>query len=184
MDSFAFLRCDLHKIINDFINHNNLKNIKHLGENVLIHPDVEIRYPEQISLGDNVQLRKGVVLQPSRKYPLSIGDYTGVNPYVCIYGRVSIGKYVMIAPHVMIAGGNHSFTDTDTPMIMQCKSTNEGIIIDDDVWIGANAVILDGVHIEKGAVVGAGSVVTKNVKSYGVVAGNPAVKINQRKEHD
>lgn len=153
---------------------------KSLGEGVKISPDVEIGYPEQIRIGDHIQLRKGVVLQPNKKYRISIRDYTGINPFVCIYGRVPIGKYVMIAPHVIIAGGNHAFEDTETPMIMQSKSTNKGVIID-DVWIGANAVIPDGVHIGNGAIGGAGSVVTKSVESYDIVAGNPVVKINQRK---
>ncbi|PXF61470.1 MAG: hypothetical protein C4B59_04345 [Candidatus Methanogaster sp.] len=154
---------------------------KSLGEGVKTSPDVEIEYPEQIRIGDHIQLRKGVVLQPHKKYKLSIGDYTGINPFVCIYGRVPIGKYVMIAPHVIIAGGNHAFEDTETPMIMQSKSTNEWVIIDDDVWIGANAVILDGVYIGNGAIGEAGPVVTKSVESYDIVARNPSVKINQRK---
>lgn len=58
--------------------------------------------------------------------------------------------------------------------------TRTGIIIEDDVWIGANSVILPGVTIKKGAVVGAGSVVTKDVPSYAVVCGNPARVIKYR----
>jgi acetyltransferase-like isoleucine patch superfamily enzyme len=85
----------------------------------------------------------------------------------------------MIAPNCMISGGNHNYIDNLIPMIFQ-SSNSKGIIIDDDVWIGANSVILDGVTIEKGAIIAAGSVVKNNVAKYEIVAGNPAKKIKSR----
>jgi acetyltransferase-like isoleucine patch superfamily enzyme len=79
----------------------------------------------------------------------------------------------MIAPHVMLAGGNHRFSRTDIPILEQ-GDDSVGIRIGNDVWIGANAVVLDGVSIGNGAVVGAGSVVTQNVPEFAVVVGVPA----------
>jgi len=158
------------------------KNKKNWGKNCIIDHTVEILNPERVFIGDNVQLRSGVILQP-RTNTISIGDNSGISPYVCIYGKVVIGKYAMIGPHVMIAGGNHVFNKTDVPMILQKKSQNLGILIEDDVWIGANAVIMDGVTIGSGAIVGAGSVVTKDVEPYDVVVGNPAKKIKNRKDN-
>ena len=151
------------------------------GENCLFGSFLEIRNPENVFVGCNVQINSGVILRP-RTHKITIGDHTGINPYVAIYGKVSIGKYNMIAPHVMLAGGNHAIDDTETPMSLSGRSSNEGIVTEDDVWLGANAVVLDGVRIGHGAVVAAGAVVTRDVAPFDVVAGNPARRIKNRKE--
>jgi acetyltransferase-like isoleucine patch superfamily enzyme len=75
----------------------------------------------------------------------------------------------------MIAAGNHNFSRIDVP-IMDQGNTAKGIRIEDDVWIGANSVILDGVTIRHGAIVAAGTVVTNDVETFSVVAGVPAQK--------
>jgi len=85
----------------------------------------------------------------------------------------------MIAPNVVITGGSHGKELCGTPMFLQ-KCDAKGINIGSDVWIGANAVILDGVTIGTGAIVGAGAVVTKSVDENGIVAGNPARIIGHR----
>ena len=86
----------------------------------------------------------------------------------------------MIAPNCMIASGNHGIKDNNIPMIeQQCYSKGK-IVIEDDVWIGANCVILDGVKISTGAVVGGGSIVTKDIPHKAVVVGNPAKIIKYR----
>jgi acetyltransferase-like isoleucine patch superfamily enzyme len=126
-----------------------------------------------------VKINKGVVIWPGRE-SVVVGENTGLNPYVVIYGRVTLGKHNMIGPHVMIAGGNHSFESIDIPMKSQ-KGTSKGIILEDDVWIGANSVVVDGVTIGQGAIVGANSVVTRDIAPYDIVAGNPAKKINNRR---
>jgi len=150
-----------------------------LGKHVVFGKILEIRNPKKLFIGSNIQILRGVILRPG-KNKIIIGDYTAINPYTCIFGDVKIGKYCMIAPNVMIAGGNHDIDDISVPMMKSGKSTNKGIILEDDVWIGANSVILDGVKIEKGAVVAAGSIVTKSIVSYDIVAGNPARVINNR----
>jgi acetyltransferase-like isoleucine patch superfamily enzyme len=141
-----------------------------LNASAYISPFSYVRNHRNISIGLKTYINANVVLWPVE---LCIGNYTEINPGTCIYGRVIIGSYVMIAPNVMIAGGNHSKLLNNVPMIFQ-KCTEKGIIIEDDVWIGANSVILDGVTIKKGAVVAAGSIVTKNVQSNAIYAGNPA----------
>ena len=88
-------------------------------------------------------------------------------------GGISIGKNVLIGPHVIIHSSNHNYNDPDMP-IKQQGHTRKPVVIEDDCWIGANAVILAGVHLHHGCVVGAGSVVTHNVPEYCVVVGNPA----------
>ncbi|MGG2109427.1 acyltransferase [Lysinibacillus pakistanensis] len=94
---------------------------------------------------------------------------------------IKIGRDVMIAANCTLAPTNHAFKRTDIPMIQQgFMESKGGIIIEDDVWIGANSVILDGSHIKKGAIVAAGSVVRGIVESNTIVAGNPQKKIRNR----
>lgn len=112
---------------------------------------------------------------------ISIEDRTFLGEFVSIYGHgnVTIGKDCLIAMHTSIVSSNHSI-----PPIGVCINSKPDIpmstVIEDDVWIGANCVILGGVKIEKGAVIGAGSVVTKHIPSYAIAVGNPARVIKYR----
>lgn len=87
----------------------------------------------------------------------------------------------MIGPYCFIYTSNHCTKRTDIPMFRQGDSVPRPVIISDDVWIGARVTILPGVHIGKGAIIGAGAVVTKDVPEYAVVGGNPAKIIKYRK---
>jgi acetyltransferase-like isoleucine patch superfamily enzyme len=102
-----------------------------------------------------------------------IGDHTRIGLHNTIIGPVRIGNQVNLAQGVVVSGLNHRFSDTQTPIADQGVDTAL-TIISDDVWIGANAVILPGVHIGRHSVVGAGSVVTKDIPEYCVAVGNPA----------
>ena len=92
---------------------------------------------------------------------------------------VCIGDDVMIAPGCALAAFNHGFTDLETPMVEQSWSS-ASIIIEDDVWVGANCTITAGVRVEKGSIIGANSVVTKNVPPYSIMGGVPATIIGTR----
>ncbi|GAB5442268.1 MAG: hypothetical protein Fues2KO_26170 [Fuerstiella sp.] len=92
--------------------------------------------------------------------------------------RVSIGDGVLLAPGVFITDHNHRIARTTEIRLQGCASAP--VVIEDDVWVGANAIILPGVRISKGAVIGAGAVVTKNVPAYEVWAGVPAQKKSDR----
>lgn len=148
-------------------------NFKFKGINVSIKYSCSLLNCENISLYDNVKLNLGVVIQPGI-HEVSIGKNSLVNQYSCIYGYALIGENVMIAPHVMLAGGFHNTSRTDIPIMLQGDGSKGPIIIEDDVWIGANSIIMDGVTIGKGSVIGAGSVVTKNIQPYTIAFGNPA----------
>lgn len=146
-----------------------------------IHATVEaVRNRGIISIGANSGLDKGVIL---RAYggSIQIGSNCTINPYSIIYGGggLVIGNNVRIAAHTIIIPSNHIFTDPDQTIHEQGLS-QEGIIIEDDVWIGAGVRILDGVIIKEGTVVGAGAVVTKTTEQYAIVAGVPARKISMR----
>jgi galactoside O-acetyltransferase len=94
-------------------------------------------------------------------------------------GQILIDEDCLIGPGVVFRTANHNYHDRNTLIRLQGHSSAD-IIVEKDVWIGANAVILPGVTIGRGSVVGAGAVVTRNVESYSVVAGVPAKKIKER----
>lgn len=110
--------------------------------------------------------------------PVIIGDRCRVGISNVLIGPVKIGDDVIIAQNVVISGLNHGYEDISVPIRKQPCTTRE-ITIDDEAWIGANVVITAGVTIGKHAVVAAGSVVTKDVKPYSIVAGNPAKVIRE-----
>jgi acetyltransferase-like isoleucine patch superfamily enzyme len=95
-------------------------------------------------------------------------------------GFIEIGSGVMMGPRVGLFAENHIFDRTDIPMRLQGVD-RKFIRIEDDVWLGTNSVILAGVTVGRGAVVSAGSVVTKDVPQYAIVGGVPAKVIRMRK---
>ena len=102
-----------------------------------------------------------------------IGNYTRIGLGNTIIGPVTIGDKVNLGQNIVISGLNHRYDDISKNISDQGVST-EIVIIENDVLIGANSTILSGVHIGQHVVVGAGSVVTKNIPPYSVVIGNPA----------
>lgn len=94
---------------------------------------------------------------------------------------VTMGNYLMMAEDVLFLGGGHKYDRLDIPMGHQGDEPKTPLQIDDDIWIGARAMILPGCkHIGKGAIIGAGSVVTKDVPDHAIVGGNPAKVIKYR----
>lgn len=112
-----------------------------------------------------------------------IGDYTRIGLHCTVIGPVTIGNHVNLAQGITVSALNHNFEDTRLRIDEQGVNTSE-IVIDDDVWIGANAVITAGVHIGRHSVVAAGAVVTKDVPEYSVVGGVPAKVIRTIRQTD
>ena len=112
---------------------------------------------------------------------VTIGDNTRIGIHCTIIGPVCIGNNVNLAQGITVTALNHNFADTNRRIDEQGISTNP-VVIGDDVWIGANAVILPGVTIGRHVVVAAGAVVTRDVPSYCVVAGVPAKVIKEVRE--
>jgi acetyltransferase-like isoleucine patch superfamily enzyme len=102
-----------------------------------------------------------------------VGNDTRIGMSNVVIGPVEIGDNVMTAQHVVLSGLNHGFEDVTLSPKDQKVGTAK-IIVEDDVWIGANAVVVAGVTIGKHAIIGAGSVVTKSVPPFSVAVGNPA----------
>ncbi len=111
---------------------------------------------------------------------VTIGDYTRIGIHCTVIGPVCIGSHVNLAQGITVTALNHNFTDCSRRIDEQGIST-QPVVIGDDVWIGANAVVLPGVTIGKHAVVAAGAVVTRDVPDYTLVGGVPAKVIKQLK---
>lgn len=152
-----------------------------LGRGVYLDQGVYLHAcPDGIHIGDNSFVMHGSVLHVYnfRNLPhafIRIGANSLIGELNVLRGQggITIGDRVYTAPMVQMLAVNHVFDDPTRPMVEQ-GITAEGIVIEDDVWIGAGAIITDGVRICKGAVVAAGAVVTEDVAPYTVVGGTPA----------
>lgn len=134
--------------------------------------------------GENVYIGAGCVFNPPGNIEIGSHVYFGANCVIqSVHGDILIGDHVMFGPGVHIHGGNHKIDDLDGFMDEAKKQYGDDppVVISNDVWIGANAIVLPGVTVGEGAVIGAGSVVTHNVEPYAVVAGNPAKILRFRK---
>ena len=136
--------------------------------------------PRGVSIGPNTLVMHGAILHVYnfRNLPragIEIGRDSLIGEYTVIRGQggVSIGERVYTSPHSQLIAVNHVFDDPERPFIEQ-GITAQGIVIEDDVWIGSGAIITDGVRVGQGAVVAAGAVVTEDVPPHVVVGGVPA----------
>jgi len=111
----------------------------------------------------------------------SVGSFLGVNSgtYINAIGGITLGNHVLIGSNVTISSGRHPIEGTHPPVFAR-ETIPLPIVIEDDVWIGAGAVIMPGIRLRKGTVVGANAVVTKDTEEFTVVVGAPARAIKKR----
>ncbi len=147
-----------------------------------------IHYPENIKVGKNFSLGEYCQLfcqDPENGSRLEIGDDVALNSFVMLNagcgGTIDIGDNVVIGPMTVIRAANHRFNDPNVPIRAQGHRGGH-IKIEDDVWLGAHVTVLPNVTIGRSSVIGAGSVVTKDIPPYSVAVGNPAKVIRSRKE--
>lgn len=112
---------------------------------------------------------------------MEIGEWVFINHNTTFSTPMGmkIGDYVMIGPYCLFASVHHKFDDWQKPMFLQ-KPEVRSIVIEDDVWIGANVTVLPGVTIGRGSIIAAGAVVTKDVEPYSIAGGVPAKLIKYR----
>lgn len=142
-----------------------------------------------VILGENVNIPDGCFIRctgviSNLGQGVKIGNNTGLghSNFINGQGGVTIGDDVIIGPYVKILSENHIFSNIHTPIRTQ-GVTRQGIIIESDVWIGANVTILDGVTIGKGSVIGAGSVVSKSIPEFSIAVGVPCKVIKTRENN-
>jgi serine acetyltransferase len=107
-------------------------------------------------------------------------EYSFVNIDCMVGPRVTLGRYAMLAPEVVIVGGDHRVDVPGTPIIFSGRPELAKTVVGADAWIGFRAIVMAGVSIGRGAIVAAGAVVTKDVPPYEIHAGVPARKIGER----
>jgi len=127
--------------------------------------------------GKKVNIEKGAIFSSK----IELGDYSGIGVN-CYVAHAIIGNHVMIGPNCWIFSRNHKHDRIDITMDLQGYEEEKPVVIHDDVWIGANVTILPGVEIGKGSVIGASTVVTKNVPEYSIYCGNPGKVVKYRNE--
>lgn len=114
-----------------------------------------------------------------------IGDWCYINSGCVLYSGngITLGRDVLLAANCVLAPTDHAYDDRDTPVRLQgFRASRGGIVVEDDVWVGAGSVLLDGTVLRRGAVVAAGSVVRGEVAPFTIVAGNRAVPVGMRGE--
>lgn len=112
---------------------------------------------------------------------VEIGSGSSLNRGAWIGNDTIIGDNVMMGPNVSILSGSHNFNSTLIPMTEQGATMRNPVVIGNDVWIGTRVIILPGVKIGDHSIIGAGSIVTKDVPEWAIVGGNPAKVIKYRK---
>ena len=152
---------------------------QHRGKHSVIHRSARMDTPpyRKFSLGDYSVVESFACIN-NAVGDVVIGDHTRIGLHNTIIGPVKIGSHVNLAQGITVTALNHNFNDSDKRIDEQGVSTNP-VTIGNDIWIGANAVILPGVTIGDHSVVAAGAVVTKDVPPHSLVAGVPAKVIKQ-----
>jgi acetyltransferase-like isoleucine patch superfamily enzyme len=150
-----------------------------LDDHVLIYQDHE---GGPVELGARVHINRYCIIQTGKGGSLTIGEGTHVQPrcqFSAYRGSIRIGNIVQIAPNCAFYPYNHSFA-ADRPIGEQPLYTEGDIVIEDDAWLGVGVIVLDGVRIGKGAVIGAGSVVTHDIPAGAIAFGVPAKVVKMR----
>ena len=152
---------------------------QHRGRHAIIHHSVRMDTPpyRKFWLGDYSVVESFACIN-NAVGDVIIGNHTRIGLHNTIIGPVTIGSHVNLAQGITITALNHNFDDSEKRIDQQGISTKE-VVLEDDIWEGANAVILPGVTIGKHAVVAAGAIVTKDVPPHSLVAGVPAKVIRQ-----
>lgn len=154
---------------------------------IVISPNAKIVLGNNVTLKSNrysyhLHMHSPVKLMADRANSLiKIGDNTRING-ACIhaYGNITIGKNCLIAANTQIFdSGGHDLSMTNPSDRINTTGVVKNIVLEDDVWVGANCIIMPGVTIGRGAVIAAGSVVTKDVPPMSIAGGNPAKLIKQ-----
>lgn len=156
-----------------------LETVEFIGDDTFmsdVNVNVFAERGRKIVFHNNCRIAANVYLHG----PIEVGENVSINQHCHMEGPIWIGKDSRIGPSTSIFAFDHNFDESET-LIRSQKVKSEGVHIGEDVWIGANVSIVDGVTIGAHSVVGIASVVTKNIPEYEVWAGNPCKKIGERK---
>ena len=153
-----------------------------ISKNVIIRNNVEFYFRKngKIFINNQVKIDSGVRLLSSNNSDLIINEDTkiGKNSTINSGANILIGKKCLISANCIVQSSSHVFKSKKN--IQDLGYVNKEINIEDDVWIGANSVILKGVTVKRGTVVGALSKLNTDTEEYSIYSGNPAIKLKER----
>ncbi len=162
------------------------RNIK-VGNNVLIDDNCVLDAKGDgtggITIGDNVMIGRNTIIA-TKNGRIEIGDNSNIatNCRIGTTSSLKVGKNVLIGGYTYItAGGEHKSDRTDIPIIAQGEGVSRGIVVDDNVWIGARVTVLDGVTVGRDSIIGACALVTRDIRAFVVAYGVPAKVVRSRK---
>ncbi len=174
------------------VRHYLIGRLGQAGRRISIGEDVHLYGAEHINIEDDVVIAHRVTLRAMTAYPwadppqtfqpritLKRACFINNGSQISCTNRVTIGENVMIAENCFIADNNHGYTDPDRSVREQALTADGEVVVDADSWIGANCCIAGNVRIGKHCVIGANSVVTRNIPDYSVAAGAPARVLKQ-----
>lgn len=141
----------------------SLEEISNKGENIVIGPNFKVTHPNLVFLGSNI--------------------YIGPNAFLSTVGGLSVGSGTVIGPNLVIYTANHNYKEAKSLPYDEIVISKK-VEIEDNVWIGGNVILIPGIKIGEGAVVGAGSVVTRDVEPMSVVGGNPIRLLSKRNKEN
>jgi len=184
--------------------------LKKIGTGVVFGRNITLRHPHKIAVGDHTFIDDNAVLDAKgtansgiqigqnvyigrntilscKEGSIALGDYCNIsaNCQLLSETEIRLGKYCFLAGGCyLVAGGNHNFRDTSTPIMFQPSSTKGGIHIGEDVWLGAGVIVLDGVEVGRGSIVGASAVVAASLPEYSYAVGGRTLRIRDRRSLD
>jgi acetyltransferase-like isoleucine patch superfamily enzyme len=158
-----------------------------LGKNVFVGDRVIIYQAKDggpVELGDHVYIYRDTIIETGYGGYLTLGSHSSIHPRCQLnayLGSIHIGRGVDIAPNCAFYSYDHGIA-ADRPIREQPLETKGDIVIEDHAWLGVGVIVLSGVRIGKGAVIGAGSVVTRDVPDGAIVAGSSARVVKMRRD--
>jgi len=160
--------------------------LKKCGEGVKIYPLAKLAFPHVIELGNNCKIRDFVFIFAGKG--VTIGDYSDMQPHAVIWGggTTVIGNRVSVGPGTVLLSAVYSHEKGLKMVDGLIEGSSEALygklVIQDDVYIGANCTLMPNITVGEGSVIGAASFVNKNVEPWGIYVGSPARKIGERKK--
>ena len=156
----------------------------YVGEETIIDERVYFDIKSEkasVRIGPRSQIMRGVSFETGYEGFVHIGQESFVGSYTILNGQggLEIGKYSLISGHCCLIAGNHDISDTTRPICQQ-DFISRGIVLEENVWLGAGVKVLDGVRIGTGSVIAAGAIVNRDVEPFSIMAGVPAKLIKKR----
>ena len=156
--------------IRKLIRGHRMRQFKNVSSTAIIQRNVKVYNKDNLVMGEKTNINFGAIIMNTRA-KFIMGDYSGA----------AFGLKVITGNHMSVVGKNHKqISDVDKDAMPSSKEFDKDIIVEEDVWLGADVTLLFGSYVKRGAIIGAGSVVRSVIPPYAIVTGNPAKVVGFR----